>query len=426
MNLPDDVNAACWPQHCLGECIAALLHCAGLTNAGSEANSFGLPLSGATHIGTWIARTAEQLGCDTITLETSRRDLRNELLVASPCLLALDPRVYLAIVGSRRGRLVCLRPDGETMTLDLSEVCCAIAGTAGAERRERLADLVAATAISEKQRRRVIQALMDETDAQAQFHSCWAFRNASGRPASQWLRNSGVIGTALSLLLAHSAQYGLWLISWALLGTLSFAGHMDRGWLLAWALLLATVVPCRALATWLQGVIPIVLGGELKRRILQGALKLAPDEIRKSGIGSFLGQAFEAEALETLALGGGIVGLLAVVDLGLSAFVLGRLAILLAAWFAIAVAVGVAFLRRFESWSGHRLEMTHDLVEAMVGRRTRLAQLHPRHWHKDEDDALFRYLSASCDVDRTGALLVAAVPRGWLLASVAFLAPQII
>ncbi|MDQ2841143.1 MAG: ATP-binding cassette domain-containing protein, partial [Acidobacteriota bacterium] len=218
-------------------------------------------------------------------------------------------------------------------------------------------------------------------------------------------------------------QYVLWLASWAILASLSNSGRMDRAWLLGWALLLMTLVPCQVMTTWLQGLFAIGLGGLVKRRLLCGALKLFPQEMRHGGIGSFLGQALEAEAVETLALSGGIAGLLATVEIVLAMFVLGRFALVLAFWSVFTTFVAWRFLRAFARWTDTRMAMTEDLVEAMVGHRTRVAQLQRSEWHEGEDQALHGYLAVSKSLDNAGAWLIAAIPRGWLLAGLACLLP---
>jgi ATP-binding cassette subfamily B protein len=65
--------------------------------------------------------------------------------------------------------------------------------------------------------------------------------------------------------------------------------------------------------------------------------------------------------------------------------------------------------------------MTNDLVERMVGYRTRLAQEDPRRWHLDEDRDLVHYLELSERLDRTGIGL-AALPGSWLAAGLAAIA----
>jgi ATP-binding cassette subfamily B protein len=99
-------------------------------------------------------------------------------------------------------------------------------------------------------------------------------------------------------------------------------GRLDHGWLLAWGLLL-TLVPWRMLVTWSQGRCAIGAGALLKRRLLAGALRLAPEEARQQGAGQLLGCVMESEAVKSLALSGGILGLLAGVELALAAVVLG-------------------------------------------------------------------------------------------------------
>ena len=178
---------------------------------------------------------------------------------------------------------------------------------------------------------------------------------------------------------------------------------MDRGWLWAWALLLITLLPFRALTTWLQGSLAVGAGAVLKRRLLAGALRLAPEQVRHQGIGAFLGQAYEAEALERLALNGGVVGLLAVIELAVSAFVLGRFAVLLLIWCCLAALLAWRFLRRYQHWTTARMDMTQDLVETMVGHRTRLAQQPREKWHESEDRMLDRYIERSQSMDRSAS-----------------------
>ncbi|MBV9766808.1 MAG: ATP-binding cassette domain-containing protein [Acidobacteriaceae bacterium] len=130
--------------------------------------------------------------------------------------------------------------------------------------------------------------------------------------------------------------------------------------------------------------------------------------------------------METLALSGGIASLLAAIELGVSAFVLGRLALLLIVWCGITVVLAWRFLRRYQQWTDTRMNMTQDLVEAMVGHRTRLAQLRCDQWHESEDQTLDNYLGVSRSLDQTGTSLIAAIPRGWLVCGVVALAPSII
>src|SRR5439155_785952 len=106
-----------------------------------------------------------------------------------------------------------------------------------------------------------------------------------------------------------------------------------------------------------------------------------PEEVRHQGTGQFLGQVFEAEAVETLTLNGGIAALLSIVELAIAGVILGRSSILLLIWCGVAVVLALQFLRRYKTWTANRRAMTHDLVENMVGHRTRLVQQPREDWH---------------------------------------------
>ena len=64
-----------------------------------------------------------------------------------------------------------------------------------------------------------------------------------------------------------------------------------------------------------------------------------------------------------------------------------------------------------------RLDMTHDLIEQMVGHRTRLAQEWPARRDEFEDRALKDYLATSADMDRSILPFLAGVPSGWMMPS---------
>lgn len=162
-------------------------------------------------------------------------------------------------------------------------------------------------------------------------------------------------------------------------------------------------------------------GGLLKQRLLYGALRLNPDQIRHQGAGQLLGRIVETDAVETMALNGGFHGLLAVIELTMSAAVLsmgsgGWLhAGLLFVWTGLALLVGWTYLSKRRQWMEQRMSITNDLVDSMVGHRTRLAQEPREHWHDAEDRSLEHYFRSSKQMDRIAVLLSTLVPRGWLV-----------
>lgn len=419
------IEAFAWPAARLGDALAALArHCRltssmpeGInpTNASSEAS-----------VGEWIESAAKHLGCEADPLESNYRDLESELQTAHPALLRLSGTLFLAIASARGGMLRVLAPNLKSISIAIADVCGLVREPIDRSARADYERLLTEAEIPHSRRASTISVLMNEQFSNLPFDQCWILHPNPGADTVHWLHKLGAIRNAVSLLAAHTAQYLLWLASWAILGTLSLSGRLDRGWLLAWALLLMTVVPFRLLTIWKQGLLAIGVGGFLKRRLLCGALRLGPEEMRHCGIGSFLAQVFEAEVVETLALSGGIAGLLAIIELAVSALVLGRFALLLLVWSAITLVCGCLFLRRYQRWTGTRIDMTQDLTESMVGHRTRLAQLPAGEWHESEDQSLENYVRVSHALDGTGTVLIAALPRGWLIAALACLAPSIV
>lgn len=228
---------------------------------------------------------------------------------------------------------------------------------------------------------------------------------------------------AAALIGVHVAQYALWLASWVCLGRFASGGRADRSLLIVWAAALLAVVPFRVAGTWLQGLLSVDIGGSLKTRLLRGALNLNLDEIRHWGLGSFLAQALEAETVETLAVTGGVAGALAAIEIAIAGFVLGRFVFLLALWCALSALLAAVFFIRYRRWTEARMAMTNDLIESMAGHRTRLAQQPPEQRHEGEAEALGQYAALSQKLDHAGALLLGAIPQGWLVLGVASIAP---
>ena len=78
-----------------------------------------------------------------------------------------------------------------------------------------------------------------------------------------------------------------------------------------------------------------------------------------------------------------------------------------------------------QRWTEARFGLTHDLVERMVGHRTRLAQEPREHWHDGEDQALERYFALSRETDGI-ALVQTLASGGWLIVGLLGLTPAFV
>lgn len=222
------------------------------------------------------------------------------------------------------------------------------------------------------------------------------------------------------------------LLGWWLIGAGVLAGNIEVAWVLAWGLLLLTQVPLQLFGAWCQGHFAIGMGGLIKKRLLLGTLQMPPEQLRQEGAGQMLGRVLDAQNIESVALQGGLLSLLALVELTMATAVLSagaggttQVALLLVFMLGVAIYMRRQFKYR-QTWTSHRLSMTHNLIEKMTGHRTRLAQQQPKHWHQHEDGELQDYVASSKQLDTSMARLTGVIPRLWLLIGFLSLAPAIL
>jgi ATP-binding cassette subfamily B protein len=377
----------------------------------------------------WIESAAGWLGLEAEPSALPYEGLERLIENAGPAVLQLpanDAAKFLFLLPRstpprRRGRISVLAPDLRTVTVRLNVIRSLLCGGLEGAVAPEVDHLLDEAGIPESRRGAARAALLLERLRGKDVGGCWLLRQSPGAPFWSQITRAQLPRRMGMLLVAHAAEYFLLIVSWWLIGRTALSGHLDHGWLLAWALILLTLVPFRVLSTWLQGVLAINGGILFKQRLLFGALRLRPEEIRHKGVGQFLGEVMESEAVESLALSVGFQGLTAAVELLAAEFVLSRGVgrglelILLPAWFALTLLMGVRYFRQRQRWTETRLSMTNDLTERMVGHRTRLAQEARANWHDGEDEALEQYLEMSKKMDGAAAVLMALAPRGWLL-----------
>jgi len=372
----------------------------------------------------WIESAATWLGLEAEPSALPYEGLEHLIGNAGPAVLQVPgngaPR-FLFLLPRNRRPVSVLAPDLRTVPLPLEAVrallCHAIEQAVAPEVDGLLND----AGIPDSRRGAARAALLLERLRTKEVGGCWQLRQSPGATFWSQAKGAGLPRRLGTLLVAHAAEYFLLITSWWLIGRAALSGHLDNGWLLAWALILLTVVPFHVYGTWLQGYIAVNGGLLFKQRLLFGTLRLKPEEIRHKGVGQFLGQVMESEAVELLAVTAGFQGLTAAVELIAAEIVLTQGVsralelLLLPLWIGLTLFMAVRYFRRRQRWTELRLSMTNDLTERMVGHRTRLAQETRQKWHEGEDEELERYLELSESTDAAAALLTALAPRGWLI-----------
>jgi ATP-binding cassette subfamily B protein len=380
-----------------------------------------------TEAGQSLPRAAASLGLDVEPIDASVQEVDGLLRSAGPAVIRVAADRFVMLVGRRGRKVKIVRPDHRVVSVAVADVRDAMVE---AERSPLIAEterLVDEIGLAARRRQRVVSTLLGERLRSRKIEAGWLVRVPAGSSFGAQLIAAGARRKGILLVLAHAAQYVLAIVAWWLLGRAALLGHLDEGWLSAWVLALLTLVPIQLFALYLQGRLAIDAGALLKQRLLAGAFRLEPEEIRREGAGQLLGRVIEAEAVESLALGGGLAAGLAALELLLAAVVLALaapwLAVLLVLWSVACGVLGWVYYGRRGRWATQRIELTHDLIESMLGHRTRIAQQTREHWHDGEDEAVERYVQASALMDRSAVWLLGLVPRGWVILALIGLSP---
>jgi len=424
-----DLDALAWPPSRLGEGLSALVRRSGLDPAKLDLPE---PGDGASpdELDRWIGAAAAAIEVEAEPVEATYGEVDALVRRSAPALLRLPgihPR-FLLLLAAQRSTVRVLGADHQVRTVPLASLRDALRREHDARLGPEVDRLLGEAEVPANRRERARAAILAERLAGSRIGGCWLLDLPPGGSFWKAARRAGLPARAAVVVGAHMMQHALLLVSWWVLGLGVLAGRLDPGWLLAWALLLLTVIPFRALELWSGGVLMTRAGRLFKRRLMVGALRIAPEEIRHQGAGQLLSRILNAEALEFLALTGAHIGVITLCELvlALPVLVLGAAgwthALLLLAWVAVALWLCWRYFERRRAWTEARLEMTHDLVEQMVGHRTRLAQQSAERWHEQEDRDLERYLDLSAALDRRATQLRVVIPRGWLLVSLLALA----
>jgi ATP-binding cassette subfamily B protein len=432
-----DWTEAAWPEARLGEAIEALGR-----RLRPELHGFaGTPPAESLgeHLGAWIEAAADRIGLEAEPVEVEYAALVDLLAHAGPAVIRLpgDPAPRFLVLlggggGRRRRRVAVVAPGLTRAQVMTSTVCTALRQSIEAPIAGEVDRVLDRVGVRGRRRHRAWQAILRERLAAERIGCCWQFRPSWSAGLKAQAREAALVRPLAVWVAAQVVASGLWVVAWWLLGWLALMGRFEPGWLAAWLLILLSIVPARVLATRAAGLVAIRGGSLLKRRLLAGALRMAPDEVRRLGVGQLLGWVLESEVLESLALTGAFLGLAAVVELGLAGMVLGIgagspvLASLLTGWSLVVALHGLSYFRRRRLWTDRRLAMTAGLVEGMIGHRTRLAQECRIGPDEEEDRALEDYLRASRELDGAAVRLQVMVSRGWFLVGLLGLAPAFV
>src|SRR5215471_378537 len=427
-----EMENLCWPISQIGEAMRAVArHCDLSPRDGEVSNPPAqLQLDHSAELAAlneWVETAADFLGFEAEAIEAPYAEVEKMARGAGPALLLLPEGRILAVIKSGAQHATVIAPDLKSHRAPVATICSVLRRPYEVNIEDEVERLLIQAGTPKRRLARARAAILRERLGRRRISGGWLLRTPPGAGFRRQLGEAGLPRSLASLLGLRLVHYALLMTAWWMVGRGALNGQFDHAWVAAWALLLLTAVPFHLSAEWTQGRIAVEAGALLKRRLLFGALRLQPEEIRRLGAGQMLGKIAESSAIESLALSGGFVALSALIELATAAAILAvggggwSQVILLLSCVAMTVFVARIYYRRRLDWTETREAMTNDLVERMVGHRTRLAQESREQWHEGEDRAVQSYLTKSQSLDRAG-VSQAMAPRVWLVAGLCGLA----
>jgi ATP-binding cassette, subfamily B, bacterial len=416
-----------WPVEDLSSALEQLADRAGY---GTSAGEIVAPPADVEPSRVWMFALGDRLGVELEPITPLYHELPDVVARAAPAVIQIRRQglpYYLVLLGSRWGKVRLLARDAKVVTVGNEELIALVREEKQATIAAEVDLLLDGVSTSKRARERVRGRLLLQRLGQAQLRTGWIMR------PRRTARKKTLIGDIPALiggiLVSHLLLSLVLAGSFWILGRAALQANLDTGWFAGWVAVVACSIPLRLLEVWWQGMFSIRIGTLLKQQLLAGILKLSPDEVRLDGIGRHFGRVSESEVVEQLALGGALLAILSVADLILAGIILtlgagGWLQTgVLLAWVGVAFVLAWRHYKLQRQWSTARIEITRDLLERMLGHRTRLAQLPLERWHDGEDRRLSAYAETSKEMDRRTMQLSAVLRDGWLVLALVTLVP---
>jgi len=375
----------------------------------------------------WMDVAAANINLEAEIIEADYQDIEKLIHAAGPAILRLpgswevDRPQLLALVKGGKKRVKIMTTDLKKRRYKFESIRNLVCRPYEAAYERGLDILLEEAQVPAERLPRARRAILREQLANVRIEAGWLLRQPPGANLWGQIRTAGLIRPLITMFGLYFIQILLSISAWIVIGRGIFMGHYDWGWILAWVILLFSTIPLSVIVSDAQNEISQRAGVLFKQRLLFGTLNLEPEEIRHQGRGQFLGRVMESEAVEMLFLNGGFLSLMSILELFFAVLILAKgvggilHASLLVIWVLVILLMLYRNFRIANEWTNVYQDMTNDLVENMVGHRTRLAQEHPKRWHGNEDLAIDIYLKQSERFDQMSIQLNSLSVRGWMI-----------
>ncbi|MFO0666699.1 MAG: ABC transporter ATP-binding protein [Polyangiaceae bacterium] len=375
------------------------------------------PLSGTTPE-RWLTEAPRVLGVESLTVRVDPEALLRTLETPGAQLLRLQGArqdLTLAIVGSG-GTCTLYLPNGQTRVKSARELVAEVlrASAEGTDETRWVAELPKGA--------QLLEALATTGELGSQRIHATTFRPDASYSLWTQAKHEGAVAQAVGFGLVSLLRMFVAGASAYALGSAALTGRVDTSRLVGWTLLVLTDIPLAYVTNIALGRLMISVGVAFKRRLLEGTFHLSPDEVRGTGLGRLLARVSEAEVIERGAIAE-VTGLVLPIGFWGSA-----IALAFKGPYAYAVVSGLLAFTVFAVWLAYRtatlyiqqyrnrLDLTDDLVEKIVGHRTRILQRTLDATHEGEDEMLHAYGVGVRSFDRVSTWSTVS-PRLWFVLS---------
>src|ERR1700735_2462912 len=141
------------------------------------------------------------------------------------------------------GKIEIISPGGGVIRTTVANLRTALANELERKISEDVAPLFGELSIENNCRQEILQQVYEKRLGEERIAEVWKLDVPISAGIMEHARRAGAWRHLAAFLTTYGIEYGLWIVSWVLVGRWALEGRLDTGWLVAWALLLVEGIP---------------------------------------------------------------------------------------------------------------------------------------------------------------------------------------
>ncbi|MEM7182873.1 MAG: ABC transporter ATP-binding protein [Spirochaetota bacterium] len=425
-----------WPINEIHKALPLLVETVGFTEESDTSKvlaPYDLTYESET-ITQWLEIAALKMKIEIEAIETKYSLLQTMLENSAPSLVHLKvngKHFFLLVVQTKKGMLSVLARNNRIAKIRLKDLKNVIQAPLNKDLKLEIQQLFSRINLKPDRRKYTQTSIVEQQLSQKTISGFWLLRTSPGSNFLKQIKKSRIPKYLAGIFASIFIGQAFLILEWYIIGKGSLSDGFRSVELMACALLLFTGIPFYIIGSWYQNLLSLDLGILFRQRLLFGILKLQPDETKSLGAGQYLSMVMESGNLTSLALGLSFTAFLGIFELVTAFWVLSIsfhgwfTNFMLLFWIGLACLICWFYYKKSKTWIAKYRIMTNDLVERMIGQRTRLVQEKRETWHIEEDEILDDYFEHSRQLDKF-VILQPVIIKGWFIIAFASVASAFI